>query len=96
MPRLAVEEERAGDDAGVVDERGEGLVEEDLADLQARAHDAADEEEELCGQDEAGERGGERGADGVCAEAFVGEPDVLGREDFAEQDAARRARRAWW
>ena len=49
----------------VVDERREGLVDEDLAHLQARAHHAADEEEELRGQDDAGERDAERGAVGI-------------------------------
>ena len=84
---LAVEEDGAEDDAGVVDDRGEGLVEEDLADLQARAHDAADEEEELAGKDEAGDGSAERGFGGIVAEAFIGEQDVLRGEDLGEQHA---------
>ena len=60
--KLAVEEDGAEDDSGVVDERRESLVEEDLADLEARAHNAADEEEELRGKDDAGHCGAERGA----------------------------------
>ncbi len=39
------------DDSGVVDEGSEGLVGEDLADLEARAHDTADEEKQLAGND---------------------------------------------
>ena len=83
---LAVEENGSKDDAEVVDERNAGLVEEDLADLKARAHAGADEEEELRGKDDAGERGAEMGAEGVGAEAGVGEPDVPGRGDFGEDD----------
>ena len=51
---------------------------------------AADEEEELRGQDDPGERDAERGADGVGAEAFIGEPDILRCDDLAEQDAAAK------
>ena len=79
--------QRAEDDSGVVDERGEGLVEEDLAHLQARADDASDKEEELCGKHPSGERSAEGKADGVCTEAFIEEPDIGGSEDFAEEDA---------
>jgi hypothetical protein len=82
-----MKEDGAEDDSGVVDEGREGLVEEDFADLEARAHDAADEEEELRRQDEAGHAGAEGGFEGVVAEAFVGEENVFRGEDFGEENA---------
>jgi hypothetical protein len=82
-----MEEDGAEDDSGVVDEGREGLVEEDFADLEARAHNAADEEEKLRGQDEACHGGAEGGLEGIVAEAFVGKKDVLGGEDFGQENA---------
>ena len=82
-----MEEDGAEDDSGVVDEGREGLVEKDFADLEARAHDAADEEEELRGEDEACHGRAERGLEGIVTESFVGEQDVLGGEDFGEENA---------
>ena len=44
-----MEEDGSEDDAGVIDERADGLVEEDLANEEARAQHSAEEEEELRG-----------------------------------------------
>ena len=77
------EEDCAEDDTGVVDEWGDGLVEEDLADEEFGADDTADEEEELRGEQEAGERGAEGGVlRGEAVEFITG---IDGSEDLCEQ-----------
>jgi len=86
-PKLPVEEDGAKDDSGVIDNRSEGLVEEDFSDLQARTHNAADEEEQLRGNDDARHGGAEGDFSRIVAKAFVGKQDVLRRKDFGQQDA---------
>src|ERR1700679_95779 len=81
----AGEEDSAEDDAEVVDDGRERLVEEDLAYQQARAQHAAGEEEQLRGQQDAGEVGTQRGGRGV--EAAEEEMGVEGSEDLGDYDA---------
>jgi len=82
-----VEEDGAKDDSGVVNDRGKGLIKKNFADLQTRTHDAANEEEQLRGNDDARHGGAESDFGRVVAKAFVGEQDVLRSKDFGQQDA---------
>ena len=84
MPKRLGEEDGSEDDAEVVDERRDGLVEEDLADEEARAEDSADEEEERAGEDDAGEAGAEERALG--GEFGEGDAGVEGGEELGDQD----------
>src|SRR5580698_881694 len=78
------EEDGAEDDSQVVDERGDGLIEKDLADEELGAKNPSDEEEELRWKKDAGERGAEGGL--LAMEAVEGDAGVGGCEDFGEND----------
>jgi hypothetical protein len=82
-----VKEDGAKDDSGVINDRGEGLVQEDFADLQARTHDTANEEEQLRWNDNARHGGAEGDFCRVAAKTFISEQNILGRKDFGQQNA---------
>ncbi len=79
------EEEAAGDDAEVVDERGDGLVGELFADEEDGGKDSAGEEEELAGEEDAGDAGAEKALGRVGIEV---DADVEGGEDLCEEDGS--------
>src|SRR5579871_587958 len=79
-----MEKDCAKDDPEVIDERCEGLVDEDFAYQEAGADDSADEEKELCRQEEAGERGAE--SDSIGIEAMKSDTGVHGCEDLGHND----------
>lgn len=76
------EKDGSEDDAEVVDEGCDGLVDEDFSDEEFGADDSADEEEELRGKKKPGERGGECGV--LRGEAVELPMDVEGSEDFGQ------------
>ncbi len=79
----AGEEQAAEDDAERVDQRGDALVGELLANESDGGEDTAGEEEDLAGEEDAGHLRAERGLLGAGGEEALG---VDGRQELGEQD----------